>query len=43
MMKESIRRALADVLEGLGMYEEDYVLELERPRLREALFAPHPI
>lgn len=31
-MKESIRRALADVLEGLGMYEEDYVLELDQPR-----------
>lgn len=31
-MKESIRRALAEVLEALGMYEEDYVLELDQPR-----------
>ena len=31
-MKDTIRRALVDVLEGFGMYEEDYVLELEQPR-----------
>lgn len=31
-MKEDIRQALAQVLEGYGMFEEDYVLELERPR-----------
>jgi len=31
-MKEDVRLALTQVLEGLGMFEEDYVLELERPR-----------
>lgn len=30
-MHDAIRKALASVLEGLGMFEEDYVLELERP------------
>ncbi|HKK69783.1 MAG TPA: arginine--tRNA ligase [Candidatus Krumholzibacteria bacterium] len=31
-MKEEVRNALTAVLEDFGMFEEDYVLELERPR-----------
>ena len=31
-MKEAVRQALVAVLEDFGMFEEDYVLELDRPR-----------